>query len=341
MSLKKLATESSATLVRFFGKIQGTKQDYYIAETQVEAEEDGELEEREPDFEPKGTGVNVYTYFVAKSSMSEWTRLPDISPSEIKAARAIRVLFSGELDRYIYTNPFFFGQEKVYLRAQIARITQSTALIPKGVQRTVEDNDRETEENAPEEGDMVFPTTRAMADPAMWVHKNLNILKNCRTAHAEPEEPEGAEEWDAEAEKKKIEQADPYDPRLKQITKDAQIALTKTQKQGSWVVRLMGDKTEYAHPSKKNAVICNGVVVVRSLQWPGAYSFYQNETWHQVYLGTGHKFEQASCYPVTTPKVLDDPEEFPLGPEPTPLTEPEVVAEAKEDEGEEKAEEDE
>jgi len=230
MSLKKLATETSATTVRFFGKIHGTKSDYYIAETQVEAEEEGDVEEREADFEPKGTGVNVYTYFVAKSSMSEWTRLPDISPSELKAARAIRVLFSGDLDRYIYTNPFFFGQEKIYLRAQIARITQSTVIIPKGVMRTVEDNDRDIEDNAPEEGDLVLPTTHAMADPAMWVHKNLNILKNCRTAHADPEEPEGAEDWDAEVEKKKIEDADPYDPRLKQITKDCQIALTKTTK---------------------------------------------------------------------------------------------------------------
>ena len=94
-------------------------------------------------------------------------------------------------------------------------------LIPKGVMRTVEDNDREVEENAPEEGDMVLPTTHAMANPAMWVHKNLNILKNCRTAHADPEEPEGAEDWDAEVEKKKIEAADPYDPRLKPITLDS------------------------------------------------------------------------------------------------------------------------
>jgi len=60
-----------------------------------------------------------------------------------------------------------------------------------------------------------------MANPAMWVHKNLNILKNCRTAHAEPEEPEGAEDWDPEVEKKKIEEADPYETRLKAITSDA------------------------------------------------------------------------------------------------------------------------
>ena len=212
-------------------------------------------------------------------------------------------------------------------------------LIPRGTQRTVEDNERETEDNADEDGNVKIPSTVEMAAPENWVHKNLNILKNCRTAHADPEEPEGAEDWDAEVEKKKIEEADPYQPRLKPITQDSQLQLTKSAKQAAWVVRLCGDKTEYGS-TKPGAVVCNGVVVVRSLQWPGAYSFFQNEAWHQIYLGTGHKFEQASFFPVNPPTVWDDAEELPLGPEPTPLTEPEPAAEAKE-EGEEAAEEDE
>jgi radial spoke head protein 4A len=49
--------------------------------------------------------------------MSAWTKLPDISPKQIRASRNIKVLFSGDLDRKIYTNPFFDGQEKHYLRA--------------------------------------------------------------------------------------------------------------------------------------------------------------------------------------------------------------------------------
>lgn len=159
MHLKKLAKDSGASMCRFFGKIVGTEKDYYIAETQVEAGEEGEEVERDPDFEPNGTGVNVYTYWVTHSTMGAWTRLPDVSPAEVRAARQIHVLFSGDLDRDIFTNPFFFGKEKIYLRAQIARITHSTVLLPKGVMRTVEDNEREIEDNAPEEGDMVYPTT--------------------------------------------------------------------------------------------------------------------------------------------------------------------------------------
>jgi radial spoke head protein 4A len=244
------------------------------------------------------------------------------------------VLFSGNLERDIFTNPFFFGKEKVYLRAQIARIVHSTVIIPKGVMRTVEDNERETEENAPEEGEMVYPSAMSMSKPGMWVHKNLNILKNCRTAHVDPEEPTEppVENWDVDEEKKKIEAADPYDIRLKPVDKDLQIQLTKQSKQSPWVIRLCGDATEYLDEKKAGAVTCNGTVVVRSLQWPGAYTFYQNEAWHQVYVGQGHKYEQAvSYFPVEPPTVIEDPEEFRLEPEPTPLEEPivEVEAEAK------------
>jgi radial spoke head protein 4A len=61
-------------------------------------------------------------YWVTNNVLNSWTKLPDLNPSDIKAARKIKVLFSGNLDRKIQTNPFFFGLEKHYLRAQIARI---------------------------------------------------------------------------------------------------------------------------------------------------------------------------------------------------------------------------
>ena len=69
--------------------------------------------------------------------------------------------------------------------------------------RLVEDNDREVEENAPEEGELVLPTTSKMSDPSMWVHANQNILLNSRTVHLEPEAGEDEEEFDPEAAKKK------------------------------------------------------------------------------------------------------------------------------------------
>lgn len=81
----------------------------------------------------------------------------------------------------------------------------------------------------------------------MWVHATPNILHNCRTTHLDPEEPEDPpEDYDIDVEKKKIEAADPYEPRLKSIAEDAKIKLTGNIKQNAWTVRLFGDATEYA-----------------------------------------------------------------------------------------------
>ena len=82
----------------FFGKVLGSESDYYIVEAQVEAgEEEGEGEEKEADFEPKGTGVNRYTYYVATSTLADWVKLPDLSPSQARDSRLVKVLFSGDL----------------------------------------------------------------------------------------------------------------------------------------------------------------------------------------------------------------------------------------------------
>ena len=42
-------------------------------------------------------------------------------------------MFTGDLERDIITNPFFFGKEKIYLRAQIARISHGTTVVPRGL----------------------------------------------------------------------------------------------------------------------------------------------------------------------------------------------------------------
>jgi len=176
----------------------------------------------------------------------------------------------------------------------------------------------------------------------MWVHAYPNILKNCRTSHLDPEEPEDAEDFDPEEAKKVMEAADPYEPRLKAITDDGQVKLSSSVKQNSWVIRMMGDATEYQNETDPKKIECNGVVVVRSLLWPGAYSFYYGERVLQVYLGNGHKHEQACCYfPLHPPMVQADPEEYPDGPEPTPLEEPPAEEQPEGEEGEEEQEENE
>jgi len=131
--------------------------------------------------------VNKFVYWACNSPLSPWTLLPDLHPKDIKAARSIKVTFSGNLESPIYTNPFFFGKEKHYLRAQIGRIAHSTTLVPKGIYRTVEDNDREIEEVTSDDGPVKPPTTLNMAKADSWVHYTTNILRCNRLNHMEPE----------------------------------------------------------------------------------------------------------------------------------------------------------
>jgi radial spoke head protein 4A len=161
--------------VKLWGKIHGSERDYYVAEGILEGEDEvpeGQEEVEKPaDFEPRGTGINKFSYWVNNNPIKgKWEKLPDLFTNDIKDSRLIKVAFTGNLDTVIHTNPFFYGQERHYLRAQIARISHSTTLTCKGVWRLVEDTPRDIEENTPDEGDLEWPSTKQMADPSMWVH---------------------------------------------------------------------------------------------------------------------------------------------------------------------------
>ena len=206
---------------------------------------------------------------------------------------------------------------------------------------------RSIEKNETDEAEYKMPATSQMNSLAMWVHGKTNILLNGRTTHLEPEEPAGdgeGEEFDPEAALKAIKDADPFEELLKPLTLDAPVKISSTSKVSPWSVRFLGDQTEYADEKTKGATVSNGVVIVRSNVWPGACSLYYKGRILQIYLGNGHK---QGCsqgrFPVNPPEVMDDPEEYEEGPEPTPLEAPEVKeeeAKGEEEEGEEEQEED-
>lgn len=184
----------------------------------------------------------------------------------------------------------------------------------------------EGEEDKP----FVMPTTREMSDAGMWVYAKPNVLVAGRCEHLPPEEPTNlpeGEEFDAEEAKRELEAADPYEPLLKAITADAPVVTGQKFKQPTWSVRLCGDATEYMHENPAIATVqSNAVVVVRSLVWPGSYTFFAHGKVSQVYLGHGRKFSaEQKPFPVNPPAVMADPEEYEDGPEPTPLEAPPVV----------------
>lgn len=104
------------------------------------------------------------------------------------------------------------------MRSQISRIAQSTSLIPKGLLRTQEENDRETEDNTVEadgEEKVLKLSTHAMCSIDMWVHQVPSILKQGRLTHMEGKPIEGEEDVEAEELMKREIAKDQWEPRLK------------------------------------------------------------------------------------------------------------------------------
>ncbi len=74
-----------------------------------------------------------------------------------------------------------------YLRAQIARISMSTTLVPAKIYRFQEESTTEIEENTPEEGPIPVPSAAEMENKANWLHYTRNILNCNRITHMDPQ----------------------------------------------------------------------------------------------------------------------------------------------------------
>ena len=90
-SIKTLATTSGASQLKLWGKIRGTKKDYYVVEGQLGAgDEEAAAGEVEESMEPRGSGINKNVYWVTNSPLDKWVMLPDLKPSDIINARGIK-----------------------------------------------------------------------------------------------------------------------------------------------------------------------------------------------------------------------------------------------------------
>lgn len=83
--------------------------------------------------ESRGVGANRYVYWVTDNLLEDWIQLPDTTPAHVNGARLIKHILTGNLNASLDTNPPFPGKERHFLRAQIARITHATTIIPKGL----------------------------------------------------------------------------------------------------------------------------------------------------------------------------------------------------------------
>ncbi|CAD8116456.1 unnamed protein product [Paramecium sonneborni] len=305
-ALTLLSVTKQASKLRFWGKIMGREKDYYIAEgIAASTVEDGELP---PEVEPRGSGINTKSYWACTDLLNDkdWIELPLVTPQQINVARQIKYIFTGNLEADVITNPYFFGKEKHLLKAQIVRITQSTVIIPKGQYILREGEPREIDP-APEYKLPGFHDLKTLND---WMHFNQNILNCGRLVHLIPSElPEGVE---PEAYQKQIEAADPFENRLKPIQNDK-----LPNNKPAWKIRIVGDTTDYNPLAKDtNNKVNNGVIIIKSLVWPGLVTVYSNKVLSQLYYGYGFKATTKHFYPKQPQQVQTEQPDLPEQPEP-------------------------
>lgn len=333
-SLRNLSVKIGNGNIQFFGKIYGTEKDYYIAEgIDIEVGEinyDADQEHRKED------GVNRNTFYVTNDLSEPWVELPDVKPSQIRVARQIRYNFTGNLNREIFTNPHFHGQEQHLLRCQIARIYHGTKLVPSMGHYIIEDPESPFRQLGKAENQKIFKHND-LINMKNWIHYPPGILKEGRVSHF-IEVPEDQPDLDPEEFKKKIIMNDPFDKRIKPITEDKQIisnAFTQI-KISPWKLTQHYESTVYINPyikmidetspdfdptQVKDNQLDYSLICIKSLIWPGSYNFYINKEPYFFYFGNGQKFIDTNITGPfvynSFPSIPGDEEDLPDEPEPT------------------------
>jgi len=346
-SFRHLATKADVQKVRLWGKILGSKADYYVAEGKF----GGEIEAAEGVEPANDTGVNFYTYWVTTNVYSlepEWVQLPLATPAHIAASRKVKKILTGNLEAPVISHPHFPGVEKHLLRSVVADISAGTILAPKGYYRRPEgaEDERAIEEveHGKEPDQFQMPLAKQLASKSMWVHARENILLSGRTT--KPEAPEDTGEGDEDGTYARAKAAydealrlDPWVPAIQEIAKDAPPegfkhvwSVTTAYDPTERAVQVQSEEGEGGEGGTTTQISSYGVVAIKSLLWPGSVCVCQGSEFVNIYVGYGHKV--GTYYPIAPPAVMDEPDDLEEQPEPTPLEEEPEVVEEVEGEGE-------
>ncbi|XP_076442050.1 radial spoke head protein 4 homolog A-like [Babylonia areolata] len=371
LALKSLVDNHPLQHVRFWGKLLGTEQNYYVAEVEYregdeeeeeeeeaeeaqeeetpekEGEDDDEEEQEEddtpkPDYKPpptvpkedNRTGANKKVYFVCNDPGKVWVKLPAVTPTQLSSARQIKKFFTGRLDAPVVTYPPFPGNEANYLRAQIARISAGTHISPLGFYQFDEEEEEE------EEGEARDHFVTNLDFEGIPVRDLIDPSLSNWVHHVQHILPQGRCSWwnpvqknedDFEDEEEEEEREEPDEPE---------------PEVGPPLLTPLGEDEEvnsmpaWTPSLSSNLIPQYAIAVMRSNLWPGACAFGFEKKFENVYVGYGHKYSQENY---TAPPPPPIQEEFPSGPEITeaedPTPEEEAALRAAEMEAAEAAEE--
>lgn len=355
LSLKQLVEKYPLESIRFWGKVFGVEENYYVAEVKFQdgkdEEEEAELTEEEPVEEvekpeeeegneeedpvpqipnkpvqpiPKenyGAGSNKYVYYVCNAPGKPWFRLPAVTPQHISVARKIKKFFSGRLENQIVSYPPFNGNEANYLRAQIARISAGSQISPIGFYRFDEENEGGEEEEGGRDNFMINEEfegmpVRELADPSL-----ANWVH-----HVQHILPQGRTKWYNPKQKNEDEEMGGEDEEEEHAEPDE-----PEPEFGPQLLTPISEDSEIDGQPAWTARISSNLVpqfaisVIRSNLWPGAYAFGVEKKFENLYIGWGQKYSTDNLNPQLPPMPQ---EEFISGPEITEFEDPTPQEEA-------------
>uniref|UniRef100_A0A0B7B924 Radial spoke head protein 4 homolog A n=1 Tax=Arion vulgaris TaxID=1028688 RepID=A0A0B7B924_9EUPU len=369
LALKSLVDTHPLQHVRFWGKIFGTEQNYYIAEVEYREGEEEEEEEDEPeetpedelsikddaalkeeeeddtpkpDFKPppiipkedNKTGANRKVYFICNDPGKPWIRLPSVQPQQIITARQIKKYMTGRLDAAVVSYPPFPGNESNYLRSQIARISAGTHISPLGFYQFDEEEEEEEEaegrDHFVENIDFEGVPAKELIDPSL-----SNWVHHVH--HILPQGrctwwnpiQKNEEELDDEEEEEEKEEPDEPEPEV------GPPLLTPVSEDDG-----IGSLPSWSPALSSSLIPQYSIAVMHSNLWPGAHAFAFEKKFENIYIGFGHKYKPENYTPPPPPAIQ---EEFPSLPEITeaddPTPEEEAALKAAQQEAAEAAEE--
>ena len=113
-ALKQFSGSKNAAKISFWGKIMGHNVDYWVIECPAADKQEGE--EVVATDEPVGQGVNAKSYWVTTDLLAgNWVELPPVSARQIRQARTLQYVFTGNLTRKIIVSPEFDGEERHFV----------------------------------------------------------------------------------------------------------------------------------------------------------------------------------------------------------------------------------
>ena len=192
LSVKLLAESLPAEVgkLRYFGQISTTGKKPYVIIEGLNADEE---EEGVDELLQEGkTGANKYSYWVAQSttvSVSEWTKLPNVTMDQVVKGRQFKRFFTGDLEAQVPSYPPFPGVEKHFLRVQIARIVGETSISPDGFFELDSEEEPPVVREADAEAlaDVFSKSSMEFKDPDSWKHHEI-ALNTIGRVNALPEQ---------------------------------------------------------------------------------------------------------------------------------------------------------